>query len=49
MKSCKCSKTGVHRVLGKVLRSAAPTKIQRKKAKMMKKVKLEVIVKMSKT
>ena len=49
MKSCKCSKTGMHRVLGKVLRNAPSTKIQRKKAKRMKKVKPEVAPTMSKT
>ena len=41
-------KTGVHRVLGKVLRKA-PAKIIRKKTKRMKKVKLKVVAMISKT
>ena len=49
MKSCKYSKTGVHRMLGKVLRNSPPTKVQRQKAKRLKKVKLEVVATMNKT
>ena len=47
MKSCKLIKTGVHRVLGKVLRKA-PVKIQRKKTKRMKQVKLKVVAMIAK-
>ena len=42
MKSCKCSKTKVHRVLAKVLRNA-PAEIQRKNQRKIKKAKLEAL------
>ena len=48
MKSFKCSKTEVHQVLAKVSRNA-PAKIQGKKTKNMKKVKLEAVVTIRKT
>ena len=54
MKSYKCSKVKMHRVLAKVLRNA-PEKIQRKKQtieaekKMMKKAKLQVVATIKKS
>ena len=48
MKSCKCSKTEMHRVLAKVLRNA-PAKIQRKNQRKIKKAKLEAVWTMRKT
>ena len=48
MKSCKCNKTEVHRVLAKDLRNP-PAKIQRKRTKRIKKVKQEVVATMRKT
>ena len=48
MKSHKCSKTEVHRVLAKVLRNT-PSKILQKKTKKMKEAKLEAVATMRKT
>ena len=48
MKSCKCSKTELQRILAKVLKTA-PAKAKENKTQSMKKVKLEVVATMRKT